>query len=72
MGNKSKKIFGKRFDEDFDRVCKELGLNLNDQISIEDANKMVINLGFIKTELRSKPTLDSKLVDELLTYVKAS
>ena len=30
MGQKSKKIFAKRFDDDFERVCKEMGLTAND------------------------------------------
>ena len=54
MGNKSKKIFTKRFESDFERVCGELGFGLTDSISIDDANKLLGALGFIKTELRQK------------------
>ena len=67
MGQKSKKIFAKRFDEDFG----EMNLSLKDSISIENSLRLLVALGFIKPELRIKPTMDSKLVDELLALVKA-
>lgn len=71
MGQKSKKIFAKRFDDDFDRICKEMGLTPKDSVDIEQANKILVSLGFIKMELRQKQSLDSKLIDELLALVQA-
>jgi len=50
MSQKSKKIFAKRFDDDFDRVSGELGIL--DSVSIEEASNLLVALGFIKLELR--------------------
>jgi hypothetical protein len=52
MSHKSKKIFAKRFDDDFDRLCSEMGFGITDSITYEEANKLLVALGFIKVELR--------------------
>ena len=69
MSHKSKKIFAKRFDDDFDRVSGELGIV--ESVSIEEASNLLVALGFIKLELRQVISMDSKLIDQLLSLVKA-
>ena len=61
MSQKSKKILAKRFDDDFGRVSGEL--NLQETITLEEANKLLISLGFVKIENSRINPNDTKLVD---------